>query len=236
MSDFDDIMGLPEGIPEQLEAETTSYYKVPAGIYIAVFGRLNPKYKDMNNKGCNADYPGATFSHCSIPLWLVETHGTSDKPIKQNILGMDLKIPTDRRVSELYYPLYVSWNPEDQWKNVQAFGSLELPNDKSSKIITPTPGKPQIKTVNFKALTKYYGIPVRFGILWSAKDSPYIDKNFPLSIVGDRIAPEKMKLFEEAINAKVEKERAERQSSGKEYTPPSDDIEGSNDLDSFLNV
>jgi len=231
-----DLWGIPDDVPTQVSAESVEYYKLPPGIYIAVFGRLMPKYKNQDNKFCNAEEPGAMFSHATIPQWLIESHGTATSPEKKTILGYDLKIP-DRPSSELYYPLWVSWDKDDQWKNISMFGKFSLPNDPEAKVIIPSPEKPSMKIVNFKALTKYYGMQVKFNIVHSDIGNPYIDsKNMPMKIVGDRIPLDKMKAFEEQMNIKFEKERALRNANSQsaEYTPPVSDEEDSS-LDDFLN-
>ncbi|MHB8362886.1 MAG: hypothetical protein ACYDBX_04685 [Patescibacteria group bacterium] len=237
MATFEELMGLPNGIPEKMEARTVEYYKTPAGIYMAIIGRLQPKYKDINGKSCEEGTEGAVFSHCTIPWWLVEYLGTPSEPKHETILGMSLKLP-DRKIAELYYPLYVSWNPDDQWKNVNTFQNFELKDDKDSKVIIPNPAKPSMKIVNFKALPKYYGMPIRFAVTTSKAGNPYLDtKNYPITIINDRISLEKMKVFEEEVNMKIQKERAEREADKQqtEYTPPADtQFEETNDLDGFL--
>jgi len=235
-----DLWDIPSDVPSQVEAETKEWYRVPAGIYSATFGRINPKYKDMNGKGCDSDYPGAIFDHASIPLWLIETHGTPEKPQQVAILGKDLQIPPVRKVQELYYPMFISWKKEDQWKNVALFNAFELPGVPESKVILTNPANPQKKIVNFKALPKYYGMVVRFNLVMSDKGNVFVDsKSFPMTPTGERISLEKMKAFEEAINIKVEAERQERnanqsQSGGGSYTPPADSGEDSSNLDDFL--
>lgn len=226
-----------EDVPEQVEADV-SYYKVPEGSYIVVFGKLVPKYKDINGNSCEPGTPGSIFSHASAPLWLIEYHGTPSEPKKETILGWNLEIPENKKVMELYFNLYISWDKRDQWKNINLFKDFSLKHQPMSKVVITDPSKSG-KIVRLKSLAYYYGCALYINILWSEKGTPYIDtKNKGVKILDEFIRPEKMIEFEKKISAKVEKEREERNSQDKDksYTPPSDKFnEDAEDLDSFLN-
>lgn len=222
-----------DNIPDQVEADVPQYYKVPAGIYVIAFGKMLPKFKDINGKTCEQGTPGSSFSHASVPLWLIEYHGTAELPKNETILGSKLIIPDNKKVAELYYNLFISWDKADQWKNINMFKDFRLQRPNSQVVVNNPSG--QGKVVRLKSLAYYYGKLMQINIIWSDKDNPYIDtKNSSIKILEASIKPELMMEFEAKINAKVEQERIDRQSKpdGGGYTPPATDLD---DLDSFLN-
>jgi len=239
MSEEFDLLGKGwEDIPDEVEADVPSYFKTPVGIWIMAFGRMMPKFKDINNKACEQGTPGSSFSHASVPLWLIETHGTAQAPKKETVLGMSLTIPEGKKVSELYYNLFISWEKGDQWKNTNMFKDFELKGIPNSKVVVPNPSG-QGKVVRLKSLQYYYGRLVQLNVLWSDKENPYIDtKNTPVKILDGFIKPEVMVEFESKINVKVEAERAARKPSqeGGYTAPTSEEFNAdANNLNDFLN-
>lgn len=231
-----------EDVPDQVEAEAPLYYKVPAGIYVVAFGRLTPKYQDINKKPCEPGTPGSIFTHATVPLWLIESHGTPELPKNETILGSKLVIPDGKKVNELYYNLFISWDKKDQWRNIKLFDSFEIKGNPNAKMVINNPNG-QGKVVRLKSLSYYYGRLAQINLMWSEKEFVFIDtKNSTVKLLDHSIRPEDMMEFEAKINAKVEKERAERQAQqsssneGGSYTPPATDFnEDASDLDSFLN-
>lgn len=233
-----DLLGKDwDDIPNEVEADVPQYYKVPAGIYVVAFGRMTPKFKDINGKPCDQGAVGSTFSHATIPLWLIENHGTASNPVKESILGSQLTIPSDKKVSELYYNLFISWEKNDQWKNVNLFKDFKIQGVPNSEVVIPNPSG-QGKVCRLKSLQFYYGNLMQISILWSDKGNPYIDtKEYGVKLLPTKIPMEKMQEFEANINAKVEKERSERQKNNESgYTPPAEEFnEDAGSLDDFLN-
>lgn len=234
-----DLLGKDwDDIPNEVEAEQ-QYPKIAPGIYTIAFGRMTPKFKDINGKSCEQGTPGSSFAYASIPLWLIENHGTSAEPLKEIILGSGLVIPENKKVMELYYNLFISWEKKDQWKNVGLFKNFKLPDIPLSEVVIPNPSG-QGKVCRLKSLQYYYGHLMSITVLWSDKGNPYIDtKNSDIKILPTVIPIEKMQKFELEIKARVEKERDERQKnseSNSSYTPPAQDFnEDAGNLDDFLN-
>lgn len=243
MSEEFDLLGKGwEDVPDQVEADAPLYYKVPAGIYVVAFGRLTPKYQDINKKPCEPGTPGSVFTHATVPLWLIESHGTAEAPLNETILGSKLVIPEGRKTMELYYNLFLSWDKKDQWRNIKMFDDFQIKGNPNAKMVINNPNG-QGKVVRLKSLSYYYGRLAQINLVWSEKEFVFIDtKNSSIKLLDHSIIPEAMTEFESKINAKVEKERAERQSqqsqsdSGSSYTPPATDFnEDASDLNSFLN-
>ena len=227
MSEFDDLMGLPDGVPAEIPAESQyQYYKVPQGLYDIVFGKLNYKYKDLNNKPCDAGVPGAQFRNMAIsPLWLLQYDGTAQIPNKKVILGKNLTIPANP-VAELYYPHIISWEPKRQWINIKLFENFEIKGISQSKVVTLNPAKPTGKIMNFGALKYFYGSIATINIIWTGENDKYvnIDDKYGIKLTGERIPLEKMKQFEVEIDAKLQLERASRaEAKSNSYTPPTED-------------
>lgn len=238
--DFNSVIGYPDGVPDQVESTSFEYYKVPRGLYDVVIGKMRFLYQDINGKKCTADEPTAVFKgQATIPFWLLEWDGTADIPQKQNILGLSLQIPANKPVNELYFPNFLSWKPEDQWKNLKAYADFHIEGIPESKVVIINPSKPTSKTVNFKALAKYYyGMKAKINVLWSAKDNPFLDTTYGIKLTGERMPLEKMTQFEVEIESKLAREKEERQqqqnqNKPSEYTPPAD-VEDT-DFDSFIN-
>ena len=243
MSEEFDLLGKGwEDVPDQVEADAPLYYKVPAGIYVVAFGRLTPKYQDINKKACEPGTPGSIFTHATVPLWLIESHGTAEKPLNETILGSKLVIPEGKKTMELYYNLFLSWDKKDQWRNIKMFDDFQIKGNPNAKMVINNPNG-QGKVVRLKSLSYYYGRLAQISLMWSEKEFVFIDtKNSSIKLLDHSISPEAMVEFESKINAKVERERAERQAhqsssdSGGGYTPPATDFnEDANDLNSFLN-
>lgn len=227
--DFYETLGyeMPDGVGE-VKSESFEYYRHPVGIYSAIFGRLNPKYKDLNGQKCTEDTPGATISHFIAPLWITKFLGIPSAPVNKAILAVSkdkILIPADVQAAELYYPLMISYNPKDQWKVHRIFESFAIPNHDSLRIVSQNPSKMTEKITNFKNFPAYYGIQIKFII------DPYISKNTgkestilaTLELLPQlpKIDGEIMHQLEADVNGLIEREIASRQSeqSDSGYTP-----------------
>jgi len=236
--DFYDAIGyeLPADVPEVVEGTNNEWYKHPVGIYNGFIGKLNIKYKNGEGKNCSADEIGAVISHGTLPIWIFEFLGTVNAPTTEQVLGKDLTVP-NRRTSELYYPIYISFLEKDQWRNFNAFSLLEIDGHPELKVIAPDPKNPLKKHTRIKVIPAYYGVPVRF-ILDNAKSktgSVYLAD--PIKMLNaPRIPLDKLKDFETAIDAKVQAEQIERNSNVPNETPPDTDFDAmaSDDLDGFI--
>lgn len=217
--DFYNELGydLPEGVGE-VKAESFEYYRHPAGIYQAVFGRLNPKYKDLNGQKCEAETPGAYISHFTVPLWLLKFLGTSSAPTNKTLLQLGdgkIIVPEIGQAAELYFPLLIAYAPKDQWKNHKLFQSFTITGHDNFRVIAQNPNKPTEKITNFKAFPAYYGTQCKLVLELGAKtQQPYCSSLELLQ--APRIDTEIMHQLETDIQTIIDKEIADRQSSSNE--------------------
>lgn len=236
---------LPEDIPESKEFTEFEYYKHPAGMYVGFVGKLNPKYKDGEGKGCPKETPGALLSHFMLPFWTKQFLGSTSQPVQDKIISEELVLP-DRELHECYYNMYLTRDDKRLWSLKKTFLNWKIPGHPQYDIVVKgtTPGS---KKINYKAFPAYYGLPVKFGLTFnpkSEKQSRYVDGEIMFLDMANRIPREKMQEFEKAVNIKLAKEREEREARGKDsgYKPetaPETDFDNmassdSNDLDDFL--
>jgi len=217
---------LPDTAPSSANIEERAFYQHAAGNYVGFIGRLNAKYKDANGKRCNADTPGATFSHYMLPIWLTQFLGTPDAPTKEDILKLvddNILIP-NRATRELYFNIYIPNDPKRLWTLKIMFGKWQFPEHPQYNIIVPNPSNPAANMVNFKGFPAYYGLPVNFNITFKAdseKKTRYIDSHIIVIDYTARLKKEILEKFENDINLKVKAEMdARNNNNSNEYAPP----------------
>ena len=214
--DFYNELGydMPEGV-DAVKSESFDYYRHPAGIYQVVFGRLNAKYKDLNNKKCEPETPGAYISHFTASLWIIKYLGTTNEPTNKPMIhiGEDsVTLPEVMQAAELYFPLLVAYTPKDQWKNHKLFQSFVLPGHENLRIIQQNPAKPTEKATNFKAFPAYYGMQCKLILkLGDKTQQPYADTVELLA--APRFTVESMHKLETQVQALIDREIADRKSN-----------------------
>lgn len=214
MTDFYEDMGyeLPEEA-KPIKSEGFEYYKHPAGVYHGVFGKLIPKYKDINEKKCEPTDIGAHLSHYTATLWITEFLGNNIEQKKKVVQfnGEDVTIPANTPSSHLYFPFMISTDPKWQWAIHQKFESWSLPGIENSKLVTVNPAKMTEKFTNVRAFPLYYGMPISFKIeIGEKKGSPYMASIKLMGDVSNRIPFELMGKLEGKFNSLLESERADR--------------------------
>jgi len=248
MSDFNkEVFGyeMPDDIPQEVEGTGFEYYKHPAGLYICFCGKLNFKYVGPDKKTCDAEAPGAVLSHAILPAWIHQYHGTTTKPVTEEIISLKTLDLPNRQLAECYYPIRVSFLKEEQWKNKNLFGGWFIQGNSHLNIIGNDPSKPNVIKTNFKAFPAYYGVGMRFTLAMSDKGNTYIDgKKDAIGLMLDKRIPTNLMLeFEKKVESKLAAERDEREANKNrpnQEEPPETNFnelageEESNDLGDFL--
>lgn len=214
---------LPEGVGE-VKASSAEYYKHSAGTYKAYFGKLRPKYKDLNGKKCNQDDVGAALTHFVVRLWLIEKIGDNNF----NYLKLDSNkkfiFNVEDDVSKLYFPLVISYMAKEQWKNIRLFDASYITDVENSKIVKLNPANPTEKIVNFNAFPLYYGMPCLI-VIENGKQTgaPYVAKLTLSNDINRKLKADIMNDLENFVENKIIENR-NANNNNETYTPPSVDI------------
>lgn len=230
-NDFYNAVGyeLPPDVPKEIVSEGIEYYKHPAGIYIGFIGRLTAKYKDINGQRCDADLPGAKFDHYGLTRWIIRQLGTVSEPNAREVLGNELVIPDGMQVAELYFPEYISVEPKQQWSLHKKFANFHIPGHPNLDIVKADVNKPSLKVTNFAAFPSYYGQVIKWNIVVSKKDNPYIEETS--LIASERISTEKIIELEHKVTEIIEQQRVEREAKrNSEYSPSAPPDTSASDL------
>src|SRR5690606_18241155 len=110
-----------------------------------------------------ADEPGAQLSHFTLPFWIQKSMGTSDAPMERVLIKPNLELP-DCPIAETYFPQYLPITPDRQWSIQRLFEKLKVKEAPQYDVVKTAPDNPLKKITDFKALTAWYGIPVKFFI------------------------------------------------------------------------
>jgi hypothetical protein len=210
---------LPNDAPQSVETTNQSYYKHPIGTYTAFIGRLTAKYKDSEGKRCEPTDVGASFSHFILPLWIKKFMGSNAQPTIEQLITDKLELP-NRPITECYFPIVIMANDKKRmWQYHRMFESFKVIDKPELTVVKSNPANPQKKSMDFKALATYVGIPVKFVLdnSKSKKGNAYLDSLMIESL--SRPPIETLKGFELAVNTKVEAERQSRQKEDT-YVPP----------------
>jgi len=225
-------------MPDNVEAVSGEggfeYYKFPIGTYRMIFGKLKPLYRNINNESCDSTTPGARLTSFQNFLWATEYLGTSTNPNAKNILVVtdkEIQIPNNAQMAELYYSNFISYLPQDQWKEHKKFESFIIPGHENIRIISPDPNNPSKKITNFKYFPHYYGFYVEVNLVSSSKGNVYIDS---MKFLADkpRVSPELLKQLENTVDMKIKMEIESRKNKNNEgYKPNTIDTD---DVSSFM--
>jgi len=244
MSDFMEVLGyeMPEGAPKSVEAEGYQYYRHPIGLYMGFIGKLAAKYKDSEGHRCEREAVDAKFSNYSLPLWITKSLGNLEIPTDEILIHPETLAIPNRPVAEIYFPIFISAIPNDQWRLKKMFENWKIPEHNKYDIIAPSAANPANTVTNFASFPAYYGLPVKFYL--TAKDlakSRYVDGGIEVVSYDKRISMEKLNIFEDLITAKIELERQERQDKNKDsgnYQPteaPKTDFDALGNEDDTVN-
>ncbi len=255
--DFGDVLvpeyATPKGVIDKVEGEARQYYRHPAGVYTGFIGKLVHKFVDAEGKYVEADEPGAIYKNSTLQIWLYKFLGNAENPVGDVIITPELKLP-DRPLQECYYPIVLSDDPKWFWKMANMFKSWKIPGHEKYTIIQPSKTNPSNKVMYKLAFPAYQGLPVKFTLTFklsggkSADDvSRYVEGEIEITDYAKRIPVDKLTAFYKEIDARFEKERAEREANRarmegsyiREALPDTnfDALDSdSNDLDSFMNV
>lgn len=228
MSDFEKELGysLPDGI-EDVKAEQTEYYRHPAGIYKGVFGKLEPRYKNLDGKRCEPEEPGAYLSHFIAKILLLSYH--KDKEVKKILSyhksGTHMEKKPDMFIAplgvkpvELYFPLTISYSPKEQWRNIKLFEKFIVNNVK----IVEVGNKQTEKVIKFKNFPFFYGYGVDLVIAESKKGSTYAESLTLNGEIYNKLAVSEM---ENKIDEMIKEEINRNKNAENPILPPSaDDI------------
>jgi len=241
---------MPVGVESVTAEGGFEYYKFPAGLYRAVFGKMRPLYRNADKKSCEPTDIGAKLYSFQNYLWVTQYLGTSTHPEKKDILivkDSGIVIPEVQQMAELYYSNFISYLPEEQWREHKKFESFVIPGHEQHRIISPDPANPSKKKTNFKNFPFYYGMTVEFNLVLSAKGNPYMD-SFKLITDAQRVPVDMMKALEVEVDARIQREIEARKAKKDEgYKPQSvettdftqftggDSASTSDGLDDFLN-
>lgn len=222
---------MPEGVGDVKSEGGFEYYQHPLGIYMALVGRLKIGYKNLNNEKCEPDEPGAYISYFNLPLWITRFLGTTTTPENKSLLEPKddkIIIPTVQQAAELYFNVYLSYAPKDQWSIHQKFSSFHLSGHENMSIVRQNPAKPTEKVTNFRAFPAYYGMQVKF-VLDNAKSKT--GKTYLGSVellTAPRISGTAMNQLEQDVQMMIEKEIAARKSNNNDdyVAPPPPSADG----------
>ncbi len=205
-----------QDIPEPIESQSFEFYRHPEGDYIGTIGELKSAYKDVEGKKCTRETPGAQLNHLTLHIYIQRYLGTAQEPKDENVLGANLIIPSDSsqptgkvQTAKLYYSMYVSIKPKEQWKNVRMFGGFIIGKDDSTRVIQINPTNPGTKMVVFKNIARYYGAPVKFTLAKSDKGNIYIEQLVLLNAAWSK--PEEIARVANEISELVKKEKEWRE-------------------------
>src|SRR5690606_38272896 len=119
----------------------------------------------------------------------------------------DLTIPPEFTIPEIYYPVPISLDPKDQWKNARTFENWKL---EGHNIITPHPQKQSLKITNFKSFPAYYGMSVKFSLSnYTTKANTEViilDGGLLLQPNVPRVPADKMKAMETIAERRLQEE------------------------------
>jgi len=214
MSDFFDTLGyeIPEDTPKNVEAEGFQYYRHPMGLYMGFVGKIIAKYKDSEGHRCEREAIDAKFNNYSLPIWIIKSLGNLENPLDETLIHPETLTLPPRPTAEIYFPIFISATPKDQWTLKKMFENWKIPGHNKYDIIAPSPANPANTMTSFASFPAYYGLSVKFFL--TAKDpakSRYVDGGIEIISYEKRIPMETLKIFEEAVNDKLEKERKDRQ-------------------------
>jgi hypothetical protein len=212
MSDFEREMFGAYDIPNQAKQIEGSLgrHQHSAGNYIGFMGKLMFKYKDHEDKGCSQDTPGAVLSHATLYVYIKKLLGTQEMPRETAVISDTMDVPDGTLVSELYFPVYISLKPSEQWKTERLFEKFMIPGYEKSRIVQPHPSDVRKKIVNIEGFLYHYGMPVRFELQLGKKSGrPYLASIS--QIEGERIPISGMQGFEEIVKQMVDLERQQRE-------------------------
>lgn len=228
---------IPEEVGEVKAESSFEYYRHPIGTYMFIFGRLIPKYKDISGKKCEADDATAHMSHFIAQLWVTRflKPGSQQAEDILKIEEKEIVIPNEKQAAELYYPLFISIEPSDQWRVHKMFESFNIPGYDQYKIVRQNPDKPTEKTTKFKNFPFYYGMQGKFilsNYRSKAGKESIIMSDIEIIAQMQKVDAGIMHKLELNIQDKMKEEFESRQSQNDNYTPdtpPSaNDIMGEN--------
>jgi len=256
-SDFGDILvpefDTPKGVVDKVEGEARQYYRHPAGTYIGFVGKTVHKFVDAEGKYVEANEPGAIYKSSMIQLWLSKFLGNTENPVGDVIVTPELKLP-DRPMQECYFPIPLSDDPKWFWKMANMFKNWKIPGHEKYTIIQPSKTNPSNRVMYKLAFPAYQGLPVKFTLAFklsegkSADDAGrYVEGEIEIMDYAKRIPVDKLTAFYKDVDARFDKERAEKEAnraknegSYKREEAPATDFDAldsnSNDLDAFMKV
>lgn len=216
MTDFMDTLGyeLPEDARQEVEAEGFQYYRHPIGLYMGFIGKITPKYKDAEGNKCEQETAGAVLAHYMLALWITKSLGGLEHPTDEVIIHPETLALPNRPLAETYFGQFLTRVPADQWKFRKMFESWRIPEHEKYNIIRPAANNPANIVTSFASFPAYYGLPIKFHL--TAKDPSkgrYIDGEISIMSYEKRLPMEKLKAFEEIVDAKVAAERVEREAN-----------------------
>jgi len=221
---------LPKNFNGEIKVETYEYYRHEAGHYKSYFGKLIPKYKNLEGIKCSSTDANAQLSHFTVRLWIISKDDNPVLPLTDK--GFDKSNIKD--VASIYFPLVIPCNPKEQWKNVKLFDGSFIKGIEESKIIKVNPMKPTEKIINFNAFPLYFGMPCIFTIqLGQQKNSPFVSNLMLSSDPEKQINTDFVEDIENFVDAKLAEAIKDRQQPDTTYTPPSIDLDSA--INDFVN-
>jgi hypothetical protein len=256
-SDFGDILvpefETPRGVIDRVEGEARQFYRHPAGTYIGFVGKTVHKFVDTEGKFVEANEPGAIYKNSTVQIWLSKFLGNTENPVGDVIVTSELKLP-DRPMQECYYPIALSDDPKWFWKMGNMFKSWKIPGHEKYTIIQPSKTNPSNKVMHKLAFPAYQGLPVKFTLTFKLSEGKsaddvgrYVEGEIEIMDYAKRISVEKLMAFYKEVDARFDKEKAEKaanrartEGAYEREAAPNTDFDAldsnSNDLDSFMKV
>lgn len=222
MGEFDDALynGYEmEDLP-QVKSETPEYYNHPAGQYLGSVARYIPIYKDITNKKCKRDDPGAIWTGGTLKTLLRFYEG-------KQLLGDGLVIPSEAEKNPFayYHTMFLPAAGKDQWQNHNKFADWKIGSSVNSMIVQVNPAKQTEKITVFNNFKHYYGLPVIMQLDTGAKTGKSYVASIALGDQTKRIPADIMAETEKALELLVEAMKNRKSEDIQREAPPETDID-----------
>lgn len=185
-------MNLPGAVENT--GSTSFLYQHKVGEYVGLIGRILTKYKDRDQKPCEATVAGATISHAIQQILIV-------KDEKQIILS-DFSLLPDTEYGRFVYNQYITRDSDRQWQNARFYEKIAYTN--APILIVTGDIKKGDFIVNLNNAVFFYGAPVKFKLKETTKGSIYVDSIELIDTVIDKAKMTNRKNVMDALYKKLE--------------------------------